>query len=142
MTDPKVRPRFHLAIGVDDLDAATKFYGEVLGCAQGRIDTDWIDWNLYGHQVVTHRVPKVHQSAHNSVDGRDVPVPHFGIILTVENFHTLSARLRTHDIHFVIEPYVRFVGEPGEQWTMFFHDPAGNAIECKAFADDAQVFAT
>lgn len=142
MTPLGDRPRFHLAIGVDDLDAATSFYGGVLGCAQGRHDVDWIDWNLFGHQVVTHRVTRASASAHNPVDGHDVPVPHFGLILTVDDFHALAQRLSGHNVNFVIEPYVRFKGEVGEQWTMFFCDPAGNAIECKAFADDAQVFAT
>ncbi len=133
-------PRFHLAIGVDDLDVAAHFYGEVLGCTRGRADTNWMDWNLYGHQVVTHRVPGRSEVAHNEVDGHDVPIPHFGVILSVDEFHQLAARLRSHGITFVIEPYVRFAGEIGEQWTMFFRDPSGNAIECKAFADDAQVF--
>src|SRR5665213_349714 len=120
MNEPDPRPRFHLAIGVDNLDAATTFYGEVLGCSRGRIDANWIDWNLFGHQVVTHRITMTERSAHNSVDGHDVPIPHFGLILSVENFQTLAERLRNHDISFVIEPYVRFRGEIGEQWTMFF----------------------
>src|SRR5487761_2108889 len=140
MTDATGRPRFHLAIGVDDLEAAAAFYGTVLGCPRGRSDTDWIDWNLYGHQVVTHRVQARRDDAHNPVDGHDVPVPHFGVILRVDDFHQLAGRIRTHGVAFAIEPYVRFAGEVGEQWTMFFRDPSGNAIECKAFADDAQVF--
>lgn len=134
-------PRFHLAMPVDDLDAARRFYGETLGLDQGRSSDTWIDWNLHGHQFVTHLAPKV-ERVHNPVDGHDVPVPHFGLILTVPEFHTLADRLRAADTKFVIEPYVRFKGEPGEQWTMFLLDPAGNALEFKAFADDAQVFAT
>lgn len=136
-------PRFHLAVPVDDLDAARSFYGGVLGLDEGRSDERWIDWNLFGHQFVTHLVDE-HPSAaaHNAVDGHDVPVPHFGVLLEVDAFHDLADRLRDADTTFVIEPYLRFAGEPGEQWTMFFTDPAGNALECKAFADDAQVFAT
>jgi extradiol dioxygenase family protein len=134
-------PRFHLAVPVDDLDAAQHFYGEVLGCAQGRSSDAWVDWDLYGHQLVTHRVDERPTRAHNPVDGHDVPVPHFGLILTVARFHELAERLRAADQVFVIEPYVRFEGQTGEQWTMFLYDPAGNALEFKAFADDSQVFA-
>lgn len=135
-------PRFHLAVPVDDLAAARHFYGNVLGLAQGRSADTWIDWNLHGHQFVTHLAPGRAERVHNSVDGHDVPVPHFGLILEVPAFHELSDRFRDAGITFVIEPYVRFAGEPGEQWTMFLLDPAGNAMEFKAFADDAQVFAT
>jgi extradiol dioxygenase family protein len=135
-------PRFHLAMPVDDLAAARRFYGEVLGLAQGRSAETWVDWNLYGHQVVTHLAPERSRSIHNPVDGHDVPVPHFGVILTVADFQSLADRLRAAAAEFVIEPYVRFEGEVGEQWTMFLLDPAGNALEFKAFADDAQVFAT
>jgi uncharacterized protein len=134
-------PRFHLAIPVDDLDAARDFYGGLLGCPQGRSDELWVDWNLYGHQVVTHKVDGRSDVASNPVDGHDVPVPHFGVILSVADFHQLATRLKAADVSFVIEPHVRFVGEPGEQWTMFFLDPSGNPLEFKAFADDAQVFA-
>jgi extradiol dioxygenase family protein len=126
---------------VDDLDAARKFYGEVLGLPQGRSSDRWIDWNLHGHQVVTHLAPERSRQVHNPVDGHDVPVPHFGLILTVDAFHALADRLRTAGVTFVIDPYVRFEGETGEQWTMFLLDPAGNALEFKAFADDSQVFA-
>jgi len=140
MSDAMGRPRFHLAIGVHDLDAAADFYGRVLGCPSGRSDQDWIDWNLYGHQIVTHRVARPSEDAHNEVDGHDVPIPHFGVILSIDDFHRLAERVRSHGVAFVIEPYVRFAGETGEQWTMFFRDPSGNAIECKAFADDAAVF--
>ena len=134
-------PRFHLAMPVDDLAAAREFYGEVLGLPQGRSAEAWVDWNLHGHQVVTHLVPSRVKAIHNPVDGHDVPVPHFGLILTIPEFHKLADRLRDGNVAFVIEPYVRFEGETGEQWTMFLLDPAGNALEFKAFADDSQVFA-
>ncbi|MEV6266910.1 VOC family protein [Kribbella sp. NPDC051936] len=134
-------PRFHLAMPVDDLDAARHFYGEVLGLEQGRSSQTWIDWNLRGHQFVTHVAPERAQRIHNPVDGHDVPVPHFGLILTVEEFRIFAERLQAAGTTFVIEPYVRFQGQTGEQWTMFFLDPAGNALEFKAFADDSQVFA-
>ncbi|MEV6149713.1 VOC family protein [Nonomuraea sp. NPDC052129] len=134
-------PRFHLAMPVDDMTAARHFYGEVLGLRHGRSAETWIDWNMYGHQFVTHLAPARAQQIHNPVDGHDVPVPHFGLILTIEDFHTLADRLRAAGVPFVIEPYVRFAGQAGEQWTMFLLDPAGNALEFKAFADDAQVFA-
>ncbi|MFD5828754.1 VOC family protein [Lentzea sp. NPDC060358] len=133
-------PRFHLAMPVDDLAAARRFYGETLGLEQGRSSDTWVDWNLHGHQFVTHLAPKI-ERASNPVDGHDVPVPHFGLVLTVDEFQALAAKLTDAGTKFVIEPYVRFKGEPGEQWTMFFLDPAGNALEFKAFADDAQVFA-
>jgi extradiol dioxygenase family protein len=131
-----------LAVPVDDLAAARHFYGGLLGLSQGRSSDTWVDWNLEGHQLVTHLAPTRGDAARNEVDGHDVPVPHFGLILTVEQFHALAQRLRAADVAFVIEPCVRFEGEPGEQWTMFLRDPAGNALEFKAFADDAQVFAT
>ena len=137
------RPRFHLAVGVDDLDAARRFYGGVLGCSPGRSDHGWIDWDLYGHQFVTHLVEvglMARPEAHSTVDGHQVPVPHFGILLSIDEFHRLSERLTAAGTPFVIEPYLRFVGARGEQWTMFLNDPAGNAIEFKAFADDADVF--
>lgn len=136
------RPRFHLAVPVDDLDGARRFYGQVLGCPQGRDAATWVDWDLYGHQVVTHLVPRARPAAvdTNPVDGQDVPVPHFGLILDVESFHQLADRLRSSGARFAIEPHKRFAGQPGEQWTMFCYDPAGNAIEFKAFADDEAVF--
>jgi extradiol dioxygenase family protein len=133
-------PRFHLAMPVDDLDAARRFYGDTLGLEQGRSADTWVDWNLHGHQFVTHLAAKT-ERVHNPVDGHDVPVPHFGLVLTVPEFHTLADRLKQAGTKFVIEPYVRFKGERGEQWTMFLLDPAGNALEFKAFADDSQVFA-
>ncbi|MGW7080235.1 VOC family protein [Streptomyces sp. NPDC054871] len=135
-------PRFHLAVPVDDLAAARLFYGEVLGLEEGRSADTWVDWNLHGHQFVTHLAPKGPQRIQNPVDGHDVPVPHFGLILPVPEFQKLAERLRTAGIEFVIEPYVRFEGQKGEQRTMFLLDPAGNALEFKAFADDSQVFAT
>jgi extradiol dioxygenase family protein len=135
-------PRFHLAIPVDDLDAARHFYGTVLDLRQGRSAESWVDWNLQGHQLVTHLAPGGPARAHNPVDGHDVPVPHFGLLLSVAEFHRLAERLQANHTEFVIEPYLRFEGQPGEQWTMFLRDPAGNALEFKAFADDSQVFAT
>jgi uncharacterized protein len=139
--DATPRPRFHLAMPVDDLDAARQFYGRTLGCSQGRSAETWVDWDFRGHQIVTHLAPTRAAETHNPVDGHDVPVPHFGLILSIDEFHELAERLRAADTTFVIEPYVRFAGEVGEQWTMFFHDPAGNALEFKAFADEAQIFA-
>ncbi len=135
------RPRFHLAVPVDDLDAARRFYGGVLGCAQGRSSSHWVDWDLHGHQLVTHLVPDRQPVAGNSVDGQDVPVPHFGLVLGVPQFHELAETMRAADVRFAIEPYLRFAGQPGEQWTMFLLDPAGNALEFKAFADESQLFA-
>jgi extradiol dioxygenase family protein len=136
------RPRFHLAVPVDDLGAARRFYGEVLGCPQGRDAETWIDWDLYGHQVVTHLIggERERVAGRNPVDGHDVPVPHFGVLLEVDDFHRLAARLSDAGVVFVIAPHCRFAGRAGEQWTMFCCDPAGNALEFKAFADDAEVF--
>lgn len=135
-------PPFHLAIAVDDLVAARRFYGETLGLAEGRSAAQWVDWDFHGHQVVTHQVDAARPEAgNNPVDGHDVPVPHFGLVLDVEAFHALADRLRAAGTEFVIEPYQRFAGEPGEQWTMFLHDPAGNALEFKAFRDQSQLFA-
>jgi extradiol dioxygenase family protein len=142
ITDPAARPAFHLAIPVDDLAAAEAFYGEVLGLPRGRSSDTWIDWNLAGHQLVTHFVAGHRPDrASNPVDGHDVPVPHFGLVLPIPDFHRLADRLRAAGITFVIEPYVRFAGEVGEQWTMFCYDPAGNPMEFKAFADESQLFA-
>jgi extradiol dioxygenase family protein len=133
---------FHIAFPVDDLDAARHFYGTVLGCPEGRSDTDWIDFDLYGHQIVAHRVAGGRAAAgHNPVDGHDVPVPHFGVVLPPEQWQALAERLQRHGVAFVIEPHTRFAGQPGEQSTMFFLDPAGNALEFKAFADLGQLFA-
>jgi extradiol dioxygenase family protein len=137
----QVSHRFHLAVPVDDLAAAAEFYGGVLGCPMGRSADTWIDWDLYGHQLVTHLDEGAGVRVSNPVDGHDVPVPHFGVLLDVDTFGVLAERLRAAGVEFVIEPYLRFEGLPGEQWTMFLLDPAGNALEFKAFADDAQVFA-
>ena len=137
---------FHLAFPVDDLEAARTFYGTVLGCPQGREDAGvWIDYDLYGHQIVAHLDPDHTRPvrAENAVDGDAVPVPHFGVVLTVEQFEALAARLVADEgTRWVIRPRTRFAGRPGEQRTMFLLDPAGNALEFKAFADDAQLFAT
>lgn len=140
-TAPTPIPPFHLAIPVDDLAAARHFYGEVLGLEPGRSAQTWVDWNLHGHQLVTHLASSSVSRVHNPVDGHDVPVPHFGVILTIPAFHQLADRLRAANTEFVIDPYVRFAGQPGEQWTMFLLDPAGNALEFKAFADQSQIFA-
>ncbi|MFJ4654595.1 VOC family protein [Nocardia sp. NPDC088792] len=136
------RPSVHLAIPVDDLAAARQFYGEVLGLEQGRSTDHWIDWNLHGHQLVTHVVRGGATAVGTSeVDGHNVPIPHFGLLLAPRQFHVLAERLRTAGTQFVIEPYLRFPDQPAEQWTMFFLDPAGNALEFKAFSDETQVFA-
>ena len=136
------RPRFHLAFPVDDLAAARHFYGDVLGCPEGRSADHWIDFDLYGHQVVAHLVAGAATArATNPVDGDQVPVPHFGVLLAPADWDLLAARLIAAGVDFVIEPHTRFAGEPGEQSTMFVLDPAGNALEFKAFADDTMVFA-
>ena len=138
-----LRP-FHLAFPVDDLEAARTFYGDVLQCEQGREDTGWIDYNLYGHQIVAHLDPSHVRpvAVENPVDGDSVPVPHFGIVLTFEQFDQLQGRLEANaGTRWVIKPKTRFAGQAGEQRTMFFLDPAGNALEFKAFADDSQLFA-
>jgi extradiol dioxygenase family protein len=135
-------PPFHLAFPVDDLAAARRFYGELLGCPEGRSADDWVDFDLHGHQIVAHLAPEsVHARASNSVDGQDVPVPHFGIVLPMQEWRALAHRLTAAGVRFVIEPTIRFEGQPGEQATMFFLDPAGNALEFKAMADSAKLFA-
>jgi uncharacterized protein len=132
---------FHLAFPVHDLAAARDFYGGVLGCPEGRSSDTWIDFELFGHQVVAHLQPgRAGVETSNPVDGRDVPVPHFGVILSPAQFDTLAERVRRAGVPFVIEPYVRFRGQPGEQHTMFFLDPSGNALEFKAFADPSRIF--
>ena len=135
---------FHIAFPVDDLDAARRFYGDIMGCPEGRSAADWIDFNLYGHQIVAHRVAVKREgvTGHNPVDGHDVPVPHFGVVLPPAEWQALADRLKAAGTNFVIEPHTRFPGQPGEQSTMFFYDPAGNALEFKAFADDAMLFAS
>lgn len=137
-----LRP-FHLAFPVHDLDAARGFYGGVLGCREGRSAAEWIDFDLFGHQIVAHLDPAARPAAlTNPVDGHDVPVPHFGVVLTPADWQALADRVSAAGIAFGIAPYVRFKGQPGEQSTMFFRDPSGNALEFKAFADDAMLFAT
>ena len=136
---------FHLAIPVHDVAAARGFYGGLLGCPEGRSAERWVDFDLYGHQLVCHRVDAPGRSVRggNPVDGHDVPVPHFGVVLELADWHALAERLRAAGARFVIEPHVRFAGQPGEQATMFLLDPSGNALEFKAFADiGRQLFAT
>lgn len=134
---------FHLAISVTNLHDAEAFYGELLGCGKGRSDTQWIDWNFFGHQLVTHCVEQMPSPpSHNGVDNHAVPVPHFGVVLSMQDWQALASKLERADIEFVIAPYIRFKGQPGEQATMFFKDPFGNALEFKAFADIEQLFAT
>ena len=134
---------FHIAFPVHDLNAARDFYGGLLGCPEGRSSEQWIDFDLFGHQIVAHFKPSNEQDNrhHNPVDGHDVPVPHFGVVLSMEDWEALAIRLKAAQVHFVIEPYIRFKGEVGEQATMFFLDPSGNALEFKAFADPGQLFA-
>lgn len=137
-----LRP-FHLAFPVHDLAAARAFYGGTLGCPEGRSSDSWIDFDLFGHQIVAHLDPQAKAVAvSNPVDGHDVPVPHFGVVLTMDAWQALADRLKAAGTVFGIAPHIRFVGQPGEQATMFFYDPSGNALEFKAFADDAQLFAT
>ena len=134
---------FHLAIPVDNLEKCSRFYIDILGCKTGRSDTNWIDLNLFGHQLVLHvdlnHVPKKH---HNEVDGKAVPIPHFGVLLDWEVFENFAAEIKSKKVTFVIEPYLRFEGLSGEQMTMFFYDPAGNALEFKSFKNKDQIFAT
>lgn len=132
---------FHLAFPVHDLAAARAFYGGVMNCPEGRSSDEWIDFDFYGHQIVTHLVPNTHgASTTNAVDGKGVPVPHFGLVLDIATWQALADQL-TGKVDFVIEPYIRFKGQTGEQATMFFKDPSGNAIEIKGFADRSQLFA-
>jgi len=139
----KITP-FHVAVPVYDIEEARKFYREVLGCGEGRTDALWTDFDLYGHQFVIHYKPRpenVEEHHTYPVDGHDVPVPHYGVVLEMDEFEKLAERLKTHGVKFVIEPYIRFKGLPGEQATMFFLDPSGNALEFKAFKDIGQLFA-
>ncbi|MDQ3483756.1 MAG: VOC family protein [Pseudomonadota bacterium] len=136
-------PPFHLAFPVDDLASARRFYGELLGCPEGRSADEWIDFDLHGHQIVAHLAPgAVRSRASNSVDGHNVPVPHFGLVLGMDDWRALASRLTQAGVEFVIPPTIRFESEPGEQATMFFLDPAGNALEFKAMADPAKLFGT
>ncbi|MFT6473357.1 VOC family protein [Qipengyuania profunda] len=136
-----LRP-FHLAFPVHDLAAARAFYGEAMGCREGRSSAEWVDFDFYGHQIVAHLAPgEAGDRANNHVDGHGVPVPHFGVVLTMSDWQNLAERLTRAGVEFAIEPTIRFKGQPGEQATMFFRDPSGNALEMKAFADDAMLFA-
>ncbi|HTU10867.1 MAG TPA: VOC family protein [Allosphingosinicella sp.] len=135
-------PSFHLAFPVHDLEEARAFYGGLLGCPEGRSSGEWVDFDFHGHQIVAHLVPDAKaRAASNPVDGHDVPVPHFGLVLTMDAWEALAARLRAAAVDFAIPPTVRFRGLPGEQATMFFRDPSGNALEIKALADPAKLFA-
>jgi uncharacterized protein len=133
---------FHLAIPVHDLAAARSFYGELLGCPEGRSDECWVDFDFFGHQLVAHLDPERKPRArHNTVDGHEVPVPHFGVVLEWRQWHELAERMRAGRVPFVLEPGIRFAGQVGEQATMFFYDPSDNALEFKAFKDPARLFA-
>lgn len=135
------KPRFHLAFPVNDIETTRAFYVECLGAKVGREDTRWIDFDFWGHQLSAHLAEASDPIPTNAVDGEQVPCRHFGVILSLKDWTTLEHRLRQHGVDFLIEPQVRFKGEPGEQATMFLLDPSGNALEFKAFASDAQVFA-
>ena len=134
-----LRP-FHLAFPVRDLAEARAFYGDLLGCAEGRSSDEWVDFDFFGHQLVAHMGGEAGDRASNEVDGHDVPVPHFGVLLKMEDWQNLADRLVAAGTDFAMEPTIRFEGQPGEQATMFFRDPSGNALEFKAFADDAMIF--
>lgn len=133
LSKPAPGSPFHYAFPVHDLNAAKEFYGAVLGCKEGRSSEKWQDYSLHGHQIVCHWAGDDYrcQDYYNPVDGDDVPVPHMGLALTVDQFHELASRLKDQGITFIIEPTLRFEGQPGEQWTMFFKDPSGNNLECK-----------
>lgn len=133
---------FHLAIPVADLKLCRNFYRDILGCSEGRSDAHWVDFNFFGHQLVIHQKDGfIPERISNPVDGHNVPVPHFGVVLEWETWHQLADKLKAQNIDFVIEPYLRFEGEIGEQATMFFNDPEGNALEFKAFKNMDQLFA-
>lgn len=135
-------PPFHLAFPVSNLEDTKSFYGSLLGCPEGRSAAGWVDYNLFGHQIVCHHVKGYNASASaNAVDGDPVPVPHFGLALSVEQFHILADRVKQAGVNFVIKPHLRFAGQPGEQWTMFFKDPSGNALEFKAMTKPENLFA-
>ncbi|UIP08096.1 VOC family protein [Erythrobacter sp. SDW2] len=134
-------PPFHLAFPVHDLAAARQFYGGLMGCPEGRSSDEWIDFDFHGHQIVAHLAPETGDRASNPVDGHDVPVPHFGLVLGMDDWRAMADRLTAAGVEFVIEPTIRFAGEPGEQATMFFRDPSGNALEIKAMANPANLFA-
>jgi len=132
---------FHLAIPVNNIKMCRSFYGITLGCAEGRSSDHWVDFDFFGHQLVIHFSDSVNSAVSNPVDGRDVPVPHFGVVLEWEQWQAFADRLKKQNIEFIIEPYIRFEGQPGEQATMFFLDPSGNALEFKAFKDIKGLFA-
>ena len=138
----KIQP-FHLAIPVSNLEEAREFYRETLNCKEGRSSDHWVDFDFFGHQLVIHfkEASEKDDSVSNPVDGKDVPIPHFGVVLEWDTFHNFSKELKQKNISFVIEPYIRFEGKPGEQATMFFRDPSGNALEFKAFKNIDQLFA-
>lgn len=141
-TNPALMSPFHVAFPVHDLAAARRFYGELLGCPEGRSAEDWVDFNFFGHQIVAHLSPaECTLARRNAVDGHGVPVRHFGIVLPMDEWQRMAERLRAAGTEFVIEPYLKFVGEPGEQATMFFLDPSGNALELKAFGDITRLYA-
>jgi hypothetical protein len=141
-TNPGSLSPFHVAFPVHDLALARAFYGGTLGCPEGRSSDEWIDFNFYGHQIVAHLAPQeTAQAQRSTVDSHDVPVRHFGIVLPMADWEALAGRLRAKGLRFLIEPYIRFKGQPGEQATMFFLDPSGNALEIKAFADITKLFA-
>jgi extradiol dioxygenase family protein len=143
MTDSSTLRPFHLAVPVTNLADAEAFYGGLMGCEKGRSSDHWIDWNFFGHQLVTHLVAQMPTSLDpNTVDSKAVPVPHFGVVLSMSQWQALADRMTAAHIEFVIEPYVRFKGEVGEQATMFVYDPSGNALEFKAFQDLSQLFAS
>ena len=132
---------FHLAIPVDNLEKSRKFYKNILGCQEGRSSDHWVDFNLFGHQLVIHyKEKKLEDTNTNQVDGKDVPIPHFGVILEWNQFKDFSSKLIEKKVEFIIEPYIRFKGIPGEQATMFFKDPCGNALEFKSFKDFNKIF--
>lgn len=132
---------FHLAIPVSDIAKSREFYGEIMGCSEGRSAEHWIDWNFYGHQLVTHKVESMPSVAgYNQVDGKQVPVPHFGIVLPWQDWEILAAKFEQHSYPMVIEPYIRFKGQPGEQGTFFLFDPSKNALEFKTFRNVKDLF--
>lgn len=138
---PAELPPFHLAFAVHDLQAARDFYTGLLGCSEGRCDSHWVDFNLYGHQIVAHLNAKTDAVPHhNNVDNDSVPVPHFGVVLSMAQWHVLAQRLQAANVNFIIEPRIRFAGQPGEQATFFLLDPSGNALEFKAFANMDNLF--
>jgi uncharacterized protein len=135
-----MRALFHLAYHVHDLDAARAFYGGVLGCREGRSTATWVDFDFFGHQISLHLGPPFATTDTGRVGDQMVPMPHLGLVLQADDWHALAARLRAAGTRFVIEPHLRFAGQPGEQWTMFFRDPSGNPIEIKGFADLDRVY--